>query len=89
MATKIGVGDSTRFLVKNKGPISRLAAPGGFTAERLLFDCAPSLGGSEARVEGLHVFSFNQIAETEAWLSDMRRRLVGGAPSSAHPKVVA
>jgi methylenetetrahydrofolate reductase (NADPH) len=86
MATKIGVGDSTRFLVKNKGPISRLAAPGGFTAERFLFDCAPSLGGSEARVDGLHVFSFNQIAETEAWLSDLRRRLAGGARSSAHQR---
>jgi hypothetical protein len=26
-------------------------------------------------VEGLHVFTFNQIAETEAWLSDLRQRL--------------
>jgi methylenetetrahydrofolate reductase (NADPH) len=84
MATKIGVGDSARFLMKNKGLLGRLAAPGGFTAERFLFDCAPGLGGSEARVKGLHVFSFNQIAETEAWLSDLRHRLAGGARSPAH-----
>jgi methylenetetrahydrofolate reductase (NADPH) len=31
MAGKIGVGDSTRFLVKHKGTFARLAAPCGFT----------------------------------------------------------
>ena len=31
MATRIGVGESTRFLVKHKGTFARLAAPGGFT----------------------------------------------------------
>ena len=36
MATKIGVGESTRFLAKNKGLFARLAAPGGFTGERFL-----------------------------------------------------
>ena len=77
MATKIGVGDSTRFLSKNKRLFGRLVAPGGFTGERFLFNCAPALGGPEALVEGLHVFTFNQIAETEAWLSDLRQRICG------------
>jgi len=44
MATKIGVGDSTRFLVKQKGMMTRLVAPGGFTGERFLTACAPTLG---------------------------------------------
>ncbi|MFC6286968.1 methylenetetrahydrofolate reductase [Nocardioides sp. GCM10027113] len=67
MATKIGVGESTRFLVKHKGTFARLAAPGGFTGERFLEKCAPALGEPGALVEGLHVFTFNQVAETEAW----------------------
>jgi methylenetetrahydrofolate reductase (NADPH) len=67
MATKIGVGDSTRFLAKNKGLFARLAAPGGFTGERFLEQCAPALARPEARVTGLHVYTFNQVAETEAW----------------------
>jgi methylenetetrahydrofolate reductase (NADPH) len=66
-ATKIGVGESTRFLTKHKGTFVRLAAPGGFTGERFLQQCAPALGSEEARAEGVHVFTFNQIAETEAW----------------------
>lgn len=75
MATKIGVGESTRFLAKNKGLFARLAAPGGFTGERFLEKCAPALGEPTSLVEGLHVFTFNQIAETEAWRNDLLARL--------------
>src|SRR3954469_17674538 len=75
MATKIGVGESTRFLAKHKGTFARLAAPGGFTGERFLERCAPALGEPGAGVEGLHVFTFNQVAETEAWRTDLLERL--------------
>ncbi len=75
MATKIGVGESTRFLVKHKGTLARLAAPGGYTGERFLEQCAPTLAMPDAGVEGLHVFTFNQIAETEVWRNDLLARL--------------
>lgn len=67
MAGKIGVGDSTRFLTKNRRLLTRLAAPGGFTGERFLERCAPTLARPESHVTGLHVYTFNQVAETEAW----------------------
>ncbi len=76
MATKIGVGDSTRFLVKHKGTFARLAAPGGFTGERFLERCAPALSRPEALVTGLHVFTFNQVAETETWRRAYLARLM-------------
>jgi methylenetetrahydrofolate reductase (NADPH) len=75
MATRIGVGESTKFLVKNKGLFARLAAPGGFTGESFLERCAPVLGEPTSLVEGLHVFTFNQVAETEAWRTDLLARL--------------
>ncbi len=75
MATRIGVGESTRFLAKHKGTFARLAAPGGFTGERFLEQCAPALGMPDALVEGLHVFTFNQIAESEAWRTSLLERL--------------
>ncbi|MGA8245598.1 MAG: methylenetetrahydrofolate reductase [Nocardioides sp.] len=75
MATKIGVGESTRFLAKHKGTFARLAAPGGFTGERFLEKCAPALAAADANVTGLHVFTFNQIAETEAWRNALLERL--------------
>lgn len=75
MATKIGVGESTRFLAKHRATFLRLAAPGGFTGERFLEQCMPVLAPPEALVEGLHVFTFNQIAETEAWRQGLLERL--------------
>jgi methylenetetrahydrofolate reductase (NADPH) len=79
MATRIGVGESTRFLAKHKGTFARLAAPGGFTGERFLEKCAPALGEEGALVEGLHVFTFNQIAETEAWRTGLLEQLAARA----------
>ena len=67
MATMIGVGDSTKFLVKHKRALAALAAPGGFTGESFLEKCSATAARPEALVEGLHVFTFNQVAETEAW----------------------
>ena len=75
MATKIGVGDSTRFLVKQRGLMTRLVAPGGFTGERFITRCAATVGEAEARVDGLHVYTFNQLSETEAWRRDFLARL--------------
>jgi methylenetetrahydrofolate reductase (NADPH) len=75
MATRIGVGESTRFLVKHKGTLARLAAPGGFTGERFLEQCAPTVAMPGSLVEGLHVFTFNQIPQTEAWRNDLLGRL--------------
>jgi methylenetetrahydrofolate reductase (NADPH) len=75
MATKIGVGESTRFLAKHKGTFARLAAPGGFTGERFLAKLAPTLSPPEMLVEGLHVFTFNQVAATEEWRRGLLERL--------------
>ena len=83
MATKIGVGDSTRFLVKHKGTLTRLAAPGGFTGERFLERCAPALARPGSLVTGLHVYTFNQVAETEAWRRAYLDRLMASTGSAA------
>lgn len=74
MATKIGVEASTRFLVKNRGLFARLVSPGGFSGERFVSDCAQRLSRADAGVEGLHVYTFNQVAETEAWRTDLLNR---------------
>ena len=81
MATKIGVGDSTKFLVKHRRTMLRLAAPGGFTGERFLEDCAPALARPGAGVGGLHVFTFNQVAETERWRLNVLDRLEAAGAS--------
>lgn len=67
MAAKIGVGDSTRFLAKHKATFARIASPGGYSPDRFLERMSGTLADSAAVVQGLHLFTFNQIPETEAW----------------------
>ncbi|MEU6373035.1 5,10-methylenetetrahydrofolate reductase [Streptomyces sp. NPDC046909] len=72
MATKIGVGESTRFLAKHPSWFLRFAAPGGYSPERLLTRTEVT-----PQVAGLHLFTFNQIAETENWRRELLDRLGG------------
>lgn len=67
MATKIGVGESTRFLLRHGSWFVRMATPGAYSPERLLTRTALPDGD----VAGLHVFTFNQVAETERWRRDL------------------
>ncbi|GAA2911568.1 methylenetetrahydrofolate reductase [Streptomyces mexicanus] len=75
MATKIGVGESTRFLTRHAAWFARFAAPGGYTPHKLLSRAAPALAAPSAGVAGLHLFTFNQIAETERWRRALLDRL--------------
>ncbi len=67
MATKIGVGQSVRFLKSHASAFARIAAPGGYSPERFLEKSAGYLEDEGLNVAGLHIYTFNQIAETEAW----------------------
>ena len=71
MATKIGVGESTRFLSKNAGFFAKLAAPGGWTGQKFLEEVATTAMKPQSLIEGLHIFTFNQIAATEEWRQEM------------------
>ncbi|CAM5598362.1 5,10-methylenetetrahydrofolate reductase [Streptomyces aurantiogriseus] len=77
MATRIGVGESTRFLTKHASWFVRFAAPGGYSPERLLTRSIEALTAPSAGVAGLHLFTFNQIAETERWRRAVLDRLEG------------
>lgn len=77
MATKIGVGESTRFLTKHGSWFVRFAAPGGYAPEKLLSRSEEALSAPSAGVAGLHLFTFNQIAETERWRRALLDRLGG------------
>jgi len=74
MASKIGVGQSVRFLKSHASAFARIAAPGGFSPERFLLRAAPALGDPKLKVAGLHLFTFNQVAETETWRQDLLSR---------------
>lgn len=83
LATRIGVGDSARFLLKQPRTIARLVGPRAFDSERFLRRLAPTLARDESVVAGLHIFTFNQLAATEAWRARLLAQLREGG---AHPR---
>jgi methylenetetrahydrofolate reductase (NADPH) len=75
MASKIGVADAARFMRSHGTSIVRLGAPGGYDPDRLLERIGPMLSDPASNVEGLHVFTFNQVRETEQWRRQLLERL--------------
>ncbi|MGA3351968.1 MAG: methylenetetrahydrofolate reductase [Acidimicrobiales bacterium] len=67
VATKIGVGESARFLSGHAGWFLRMGAPGGYDPSRLLERTGGALADPASIIEGLHLFTFNQIRQTEQW----------------------
>ncbi|GMQ94230.1 MAG: methylenetetrahydrofolate reductase [Acidimicrobiia bacterium] len=67
ISAKIGVGDSVRFLAKSGGSSSNLLKPGGYAPENLLRRVLPGVLGSAAGIEGLHIYTFNDVENTERW----------------------
>ena len=55
----------------------RFAAPGGYSPEKLLTRTGNALTDPASGVAGLHLFTFNQIAETESWRRSLLDRLEG------------
>ena len=51
--------------------VGRLLSPGSFGPDALLEGMAPSLCDPLARIEALHLFTFNQVEATVAWQERM------------------
>jgi methylenetetrahydrofolate reductase (NADPH) len=80
MAAKAGVADSARFVTGHAEWLVRLGAPGGYAPDRLLDRAGTALTAPAALVEGLHVFTFNQVRQTEEWRSALVARLASAVP---------
>ena len=65
VGARLGVGASLRFLKKNRSTLTRMFAPGGYDPDKLLRPLNADL--KELGIEGLHVFTFNQVENTVAW----------------------
>ena len=75
VSTRIGIGESLRYLRKHNDFVTRFFRPGGFSPDRLIKGLAPVLADPEQKVAGFHIFTFNDLADTEAW---RQRKLAGG-----------
>jgi methylenetetrahydrofolate reductase (NADPH) len=72
LSLKVGMGDSVRYLSKQGETATRLLT--GYTPDELLHGLIDLLGDPAEGIAGWHLFTFNEVARTEAW----RRQLLAG-----------
>jgi len=80
ISTKIGIGDSARFLRKQAGLASRLFKPGGYRPDALIRALSGYLEDPHYGIRGFHINTFNQVASTEKWRKRMLDELQSGLP---------
>jgi methylenetetrahydrofolate reductase (NADPH) len=73
MGMRLGIGNSMRFVKKNSGTLSRLFRPGGYDPSKLVTPLAKQ--ADELGIEGLHLFTFNNVQATAEWQRRMLERL--------------
>lgn len=73
IATRIGVGDSLRYLSKHAGKVFQLM--GGYKPNDLLDELTPIFGDPNYNVEAFHVYTFNQLEKTERWRKEKLEEL--------------
>jgi methylenetetrahydrofolate reductase (NADH) len=83
MAARAGVAESARFLAGHAEWFLRLAAPGGYSPDRLLDRAGATLTSPASAVAGLHLFTFNQVRQTEEWRRSLLDKLAGRSPGTA------
>ena len=67
LGPQIGVGSSVRYLAKQHGFIGNVLKGGAYRPESLLLEMGDALTEPGLGIEGLHLFSFNQVEETVQW----------------------
>jgi methylenetetrahydrofolate reductase (NADPH) len=65
MGMRLGIGASMRYVKKNRGALGRLFSPTRYDPAKLLVPMSRHAG--ELGIEGLHIFTFNNVEATEAW----------------------
>ncbi len=79
LGPQIGVGASVRYLAKQHGFIGNVLKGGAYQPESLLLEIGDAVTSPELGIEGLHLFSFNQVEETVRWQRDITAASSGAA----------
>jgi methylenetetrahydrofolate reductase (NADPH) len=79
ISTRIGIGESARFVRRHTGWLPHLLRAGGYRPGRLVDGLAASLADPASRVAGLHVYTFNEVARTQRWRQETLGRLAAAA----------
>jgi methylenetetrahydrofolate reductase (NADPH) len=75
ISASIGVGESARFLKRQRNWLLKMFLPGGYSPDRLIEGLKSGITDPESNIRGLHIYTFNEVKTTEAWRHEMMERL--------------
>jgi methylenetetrahydrofolate reductase (NADPH) len=75
VSSKIGLGESARFLSQHRTWVLRLLAPGGYSPGRFAERMGPHVADPANKIHGFHIYTFNELAKTERWRQALLDRL--------------
>jgi methylenetetrahydrofolate reductase (NADPH) len=75
ISATIGLGESARFLLKQRNWLLKMFMPGGYSPNRLVLGLRSALADPESNVAGFHIYTFNDVEKTEAWRREMLKRV--------------
>jgi methylenetetrahydrofolate reductase (NADPH) len=78
---RIGLGQSVRFLRAQRSLVRRFLSPRLYTPTELLEQLSPTFADPAATLGGIHVYTFNELKQTETW----RRQLVDRLTNQEEP----
>ena len=67
----LGLGRSANFLKKQQNMFWRFFSPSGYTPTRLIRGLVQDLAKFDTAITGFHIFTFNDLARTEAWRREL------------------
>ncbi|MFZ9628888.1 MAG: 5,10-methylenetetrahydrofolate reductase, partial [Ilumatobacteraceae bacterium] len=73
MGMRLGIGSSMRYVQKNRGVLGKFFKPGGYDPMKLLTPLGKV--ADELNIEGVHLFTFNNIKDTADWQRKMLAKL--------------
>src|SRR5918994_1089915 len=71
ISSSIGVGGSADFLKKHGNWFVRPLLPGGYSPDDLVKELGPYLGDPDCGVDGFHIYTFNEVKNTEVSRQEM------------------
>ncbi len=75
ISASIGLGESARYLNRQRNWLLKLFLPGGYSPDRLIEGLKPGFTDPDSNVQGLHIYTFNEVERTEAWRREMLERV--------------
>lgn len=67
ISQRIGVGESVRFLGRHRGWVAGALRRGAHAQDHIVDGLASIVADPDMAIAGVHLFTFNEVAPTEAW----------------------